>query len=255
MTATAHLLHLDEHLAAVAKPPGLSLATPQRDPTAAVRRLLAALPEAERATLAAGELPLLIHRLDVGTSGLVLLARTKEAHRALVAAFERREVEKRYLALVWGHPRPGAGVWDQALGPDRKDRRRMRVDAEGRRAVTRYATLAHKPHVALLVLEPQTGRTHQIRVHTAAAGHPIVGDDLYGGPRHRAIADPRLRRALAPSHTLLHAWSLTLPAPWPALPAAGLPLGFAAAIDALGLEPPSLADAESALAQLPSSRT
>lgn len=255
MTAAAHLLHLDEQLAAVAKPPGLSLATPQRDPGAAVDRLLATLPEPERLTLESSGPPLLVHRLDVGTSGVVLLARTPEAHRALVGAFERREVAKRYLALVWGHPRPNSGVWAQPLGPDRQDRRRMRVDPEGRRAVTRYATLARRPHVALLVVEPETGRTHQIRVHAAHAGHPIVGDDLYSGPRHRAIADPLLRRALSPPHTLLHAWSLVLPAPWPTLPAAELPPAFATAIDTLGLELPSLADAESALAQLPSSRT
>lgn len=248
--APATLLHFDEHLAVVAKPPGLSLATPQRDPGAAVERLLAALPEADRLALLATEAPpLLVHRLDVGTSGLVVLARTAEVHRTLVAAFERREVTKRYLALVWGHPRPGTGEWAQPLGPDRKDRRKMRVDADGRRALTRYASLARPPHVALLVLEPHTGRTHQIRVHAAHAGHPIVGDDLYGGPRHRAIGDPPLRRALAPTHTLLHAWSLRLPSPWPLLPAADLPPAFATALEGLGLPVPSLADAEAALAR------
>jgi 23S rRNA pseudouridine1911/1915/1917 synthase len=88
----------------------------------------------------------------------------------------------------------------------------MRPDPDGRPSRTRYRVLARAPHVSLLVLFPETGRTHQIRVHLASAGHPIVGDDLYGGPRHRGLRDPRLRAALDPGHTLLHAWRLHLPA-------------------------------------------
>ena len=237
-TEPARLIHLDPDLAVVAKPSGLSLQTPRRDPEGAVGRLLAALPEGERRELGAGPV-LLVHRLDVGTSGLVVVARSAAVHRALVQAFSERRVEKRYLALVWGRPRPGRGIYDVPLAPDRRDRRRMGADPAGRRAVTRYAVRAVGPSVALVELAPETGRTHQIRVHLAAAGHPIVGDDLYGGPRHRGVRDPALRRALAPAHTLLHAWRLRLPAP-PLAAAleleAPLPAAFAAALALCGID-------------------
>jgi 23S rRNA pseudouridine1911/1915/1917 synthase len=212
VNATATVLYDDERLVALAKPPGISLATSRRDPDGAVRRLLAALDAGERARHGLEpELLLLVHRLDVGTSGVVLLARDAEAHRELVAAFAARRVEKTYLALAWGRPRPAAGRFDRPLGPDRNDRRRMRVDPAGRAAVSDYDTVGRGRHVSLLRLTPHTGRTHQLRVHLASAGHPIVGDDLYGGPRHRGVSDPGLRRALDPGRPLLHAWRLHLP--------------------------------------------
>ncbi len=208
----ARVLWSDARLVALDKPPGLSLQTPPRDPGRAVTRLVEAVPAAERSEhgLDFGGL-LLVHRLDVGTSGVVLLARDEDAHRALAQAIAERRVGKTYLALAWGHPRPREGLFDAPLGPDRRDRRRMAVDAAGRAARTRYAVRGTAPHVALVELVPETGRTHQIRVHLAAAGHPVVGDDLYGGPRHRAVADPRVRHALDPPHTLLHARRLALP--------------------------------------------
>ena len=161
-----------------------------------------------------------------------------------MAAFGARRVEKRYLALVWGRPRPGAGEWDLPLAPDPRDRRRMRVDgAVGRAALTAYRVRRAGQGVALVELTPRTGRTHQLRVHLAHHGHPIVGDDLYGGPRHRGVRDPALRRALAPPHLLLHAWSLRVPSP--PLPEslaveAPLPPPFAAALIALGWEQPAV---------------
>jgi len=238
------IVYADERLVAVNKPAGISLATRRTDPHAAVARLLAALPEAERLPhgLAPEDL-LLVHRLDVGTSGLVVLARDVEAHRDLVRALGERRVAKLYLALVWGHPRAAAGRWEWPLGPDRSDRRRMRVEPAGRRAVTDFELLARAPHVSLLRLEPATGRTHQLRVHLAHAGHPIVGDDLYGGPRHRGVRDRRLRSVLAPPHPFLHAWRLHLPATastrelvLTAPPRAD----FAAALDTLGMPQPSV---------------
>jgi RluA family pseudouridine synthase len=235
----ARLLYLDQRVAAVGKPPGLSLATPAREPGAAVERLAAALPGAERARLT-GDL-LLVHRLDVGTSGVVALARDPATHRELVAAFAARQVEKRYLALVWGRPRPPAGEWTAPLGPDRRDRRRMRVDPAGRPARSAWRVVREGPHVSLVELEPHTGRTHQLRVHLAAAGHPVVGDDLYGGPRHRGVRDRLLRAALAPPHTFLHAWRLVLPAPplpEPLVLEAPLPAAFAEALLRLGWEVP-----------------
>ncbi len=208
----AAVLYSDERLLVLDKPAGVSLQTPRSQPGIAVARLLAALPESERAAYGWGTL-LLVHRLDVGTSGVVMLARDEDTHRDLVNALAERRVEKTYLAWVWGHPRPRQGRYDSPLGPDKSDRRRMRVDPAGRPSATRYRVLAAPRHVALVELQPETGRTHQIRVHLAAAGHPVVGDDLYGGPRHRGLHAPALRAALAPDHTLLHAWRLALPAP------------------------------------------
>ncbi len=212
VAAEARIVHLDSRLVVIDKPPGLSLATKPSEPGAAVARIRAALAPAERAALAGGELHL-VHRLDVNTSGLVVLARDADMHRALVTAFSERRVEKVYLALVWGRPRPAPGEWTSPLGPDRADRRRMRVDPAGRPSVSGYAIRESGHGVSLLELRPRTGRTHQLRVHAAHAGHPIVGDDLYGGPRHRGVKDRDLRAALAPDHTLLHAYALTLPAP------------------------------------------
>jgi len=206
VAAPARVLYADERIVALDKPAGLSLATRRSEPGAAAARLIAALSGAERAdhALAAGSL-LLVHRLDVGTSGVVLLARDEDAHRALVRAFSERRVAKAYLALVWGRPRPAEGRWTWPLGPDRRDRRRMTVSEDGTPAVTEYAVAGHGRHASLVTLTPATGRTHQLRVHLAHAGHPIVGDDLYGGPRHRAVREPGLRRLLDPGHPLLHA--------------------------------------------------
>ncbi|MBP1602659.1 MAG: RluA family pseudouridine synthase, partial [Acidobacteria bacterium] len=113
----------------------------------------------------------LVHRLDVGTSGLVMLARDQETHRLLSRELSERRVEKTYLALVWGHPRPRLGRYDWPLAPDRRDRRKMRVDPGGSPAATRYRTVADASHVSLVELSPETGRTHQLRVHLARAGH------------------------------------------------------------------------------------
>lgn len=245
MTADAKLIAESAAWVAIAKPSGLSLATPRRNADDAVSRLLAALCDAERTRIhPAGSAALqLVHRLDVGTSGIVLLARTAAAHAQLSARLAERKLHKRYLALVWGRPRPGEGRYDQPLGPDRRDRRRMRTDPAGSPSTTEYAIVGvgKGASVSLVMLTPLTGRTHQIRVHLAAAGHPIVGDDLYGGPRHRGVRDPGLRRHLAPEWTYLHAWSLrfalgddeaetTLTAP--------LPAPFAAALAALAIDQP-----------------
>lgn len=211
MDGAVGLVFEDQWLVVLNKPPGLSLATSSRDRVSAVSGLIAGLTPAEGREVASPADQLwLVHRLDVGTSGLVLLARDPETHRDLAGAFASRKVEKTYLALVWGHPRPQEGRLDHPLGPDRQDRRRMKVDPAGKKAATRYLVLSKGPHVSLVQLVPETGRTHQIRVHLAHQGHPVVGDDLYGGPRHRSLADPVLRRKLSPSHTFLHAWKLHL---------------------------------------------
>lgn len=213
-------LYEDDRVLAVDKPAGVSMATSARGTSAAevVARLLAAC------DLAPSQGLLLVHRLDVGTSGVVLLAKGAEEHRALSRAFQERRVKKTYRALVWGHPVPAAGVLADPLGRDPRDGRRMKVEATGKRAVTHYRTLRRLPSVTDLTLSPETGRTHQIRVHLASRGHPIVGDDLYGAAtRWRGVRDPARRRALAAvTRPLLHAarieireMDLTVEAPLP----------------------------------------
>lgn len=219
---------------ALNKPAGASLAT-RRSAPGEVEERLRKLLASETSSLGPGPL-FLVHRLDVGTTGLVLVARNAATLRLLSQALSRGDIHRTYLALVWGKPRPQEGVWDAPLAPDPRDRRKMRVDPQGKRAITAYRRLAHAPPVSLMLLRPRTGRTHQIRVHLAAAGHPIVGDDLYGGPRHHGVRDPELRKLLAPTHPLLHAWRLELPEGFePRVLSAPLPEDFRATLQALGL--------------------
>jgi 23S rRNA pseudouridine1911/1915/1917 synthase len=224
-------------IVALNKPAGVSLATRRSEPGAAVARLLGVVPSADRiAHNLVGEELLLVHRLDVGTTGLVLLARDAETHRTLASALAERRVEKSYLALVWGRPRPSRGEWSWPLAPDRRDRRRMCVATDGRHAASGYEVIGGRRPVSLLLLRPHTGRTHQLRVHSAQAGHPIVGDDLYGGPRHRGVREAEVRAVLQPTHPLLHAWRLRLRLADDELEiVAPLPADFSATLDAVGL--------------------
>jgi 23S rRNA pseudouridine1911/1915/1917 synthase len=130
-----------------------------------------------------GELrPGLVHRLDKDTSGLILLAKNERAQRQLQAQFEARTVEKTYLALVDGHPPTPTGRVEAAIGRDPKDRKKMAAlpESKGRAATSEYRTMERFPQHTLLEVDLHTGRTHQIRVHAAFAGHPIAGDVKYG---------------------------------------------------------------------------
>lgn len=125
--------------------------------------------------------PGLVHRLDKDTSGLLVVAKTEPTRLALVRAFKGRTVHKEYLALVSGSLAEPAGEINQPVGRDKRNRLKFAVDPDGLGAVTRYFTEKVLPHHSLLRVLPLTGRTHQIRVHLASIGHPIVGDSLYGG--------------------------------------------------------------------------
>ena len=163
--------------------------------------------------------PGIVHRLDRGTSGLLVVARTPAAYDALVGQLSRREVERRYAALVWGVPESSAGLVDAPVGRSPRDPTRMAVVAGGRDARTRYEvrTAFDHPASALLTCRLETGRTHQIRVHLAAIGHPVVGDATYGGARP----------ALALDRPFLHAEQLAFDHP-----TTGARLSFASALPA-----------------------
>jgi len=175
--------------------------------------------------------PGIVHRLDRDTSGLLIVAKTDAAHRRLAGAIERRQVSRVYAALVWGHLRKSSVDIEAPIGRNPKDRKRMTVADGGRHALTHAAVVARFGIVDLVRVRLGTGRTHQIRVHLAHIGHPIVGDREYalGGSRRVAPSERRAAErleALAPRQ-LLHAASLafehpvsgaplTLVSEWPA---------------------------------------
>ena len=142
--------------------------------------------------------PGIVHRLDKGTSGLIVVARNDSAHRALSAQLKDRTLHRTYLAAVRGSVKDDAGELEGPIGRHPLERKRMAVVAGGRFARTRYAVVERRRNHTLLRCELDTGRTHQIRVHLAALGHPVAGDADYGGVDGAA------------SRPMLHAWRLEL---------------------------------------------
>jgi 23S rRNA pseudouridine1911/1915/1917 synthase len=145
-----------------------------------------------------GELrPGIVHRLDRDTSGALVVAKNESALRDLVRQFKARQVRKEYLALVWGQPRPAAGRVETLIGRSPRDRKKMSAQPKsGRPAVTLYETLENLGPAALLRVRIETGRTHQIRVHLAHLGHPVVGDREYGHKRPAPLPAPVPRQML-----------------------------------------------------------
>jgi len=201
-TAAVPVVHVDTAMVVVDKPAGL-LSVPGRGPQGAdnvVTRLQRLWPEA-----------LTVHRLDMATSGLLLLARGAAMQRLLSMCFAARAVEKHYVAVVHGLPADDAGEVDLPLAADWPNRPRQQVDLEGGKpSLTRWRVLERDVQRGRtrLALQPVTGRSHQLRVHLAAIGHPILGDELYA-PTDVADASRRL---------LLHATTLRLTHPLDATP-------------------------------------
>ncbi len=180
------LVHVDADVVVVDKPAGMVVhpgAGHERGTL--VNGLLARFPEiAGVGDPSDPSRPGIVHRLDRDTSGLLVVARSPEAYGALVTALAARRVAREYTALVWGQPEP-RGVVDAPIGRSVSRRTRMAVRDDGRPARTRYEVrrLFSRPVVALLDVALESGRTHQIRVHLSAIGHPVVGDRSYGGSR------------------------------------------------------------------------
>jgi 23S rRNA pseudouridine1911/1915/1917 synthase len=141
----------------------------------------------------------IVHRLDRDTSGLLVVARNERAHRLLSAAIAARRIDRRYAALAWGHLRSDDVTVDKPIARDPRDRKRMAIVQGGRTARTDFRRVARFESVDLLRAHLHTGRTHQIRVHLASIGHPVVGDDVYGGGGGRRLV------ALPPRRHFLHA--------------------------------------------------
>jgi 23S rRNA pseudouridine1911/1915/1917 synthase len=186
---------VDDAVVVVDKPAGLVVHPGSgQERGTLVQGLLARFPELVAVGEHAGDpmRPGIVHRLDKGTSGLMVVARTPDAYDVLVASLGRREVEREYRALVWGVPDPRRGVVDAPIGRSARHPTRMAVSSSGRAARTGYEVLASYDEpvsAALLACRLETGRTHQIRVHLAAIGHPVVGDDQYRGARPGLVVD------------------------------------------------------------------
>ncbi|MEM9836590.1 MAG: RluA family pseudouridine synthase [Bacteroidota bacterium] len=181
-----NILHQDDHLVVVAKPAGL-LSVPDRfDPE------LPSLSHLLSRRIGTTALP--VHRLDRPTSGLLVFAKTTDAQRHLTKQFEERTVEKIYTAIVEGRPRDPRGSIDQALAPHPAKLGRMMVSAKGKSAQTKYQVIDFFGNTSLLEIELLTGRTHQIRVHLAYIGHPLLVDPFYGNHSEFKLSSLKGRR-------------------------------------------------------------
>ena len=191
-----HILYQDAHIMVVNKPGGL-LSVPGRldeHKDSVMTRIQRDYPEAES-----------VHRLDMATSGVIVVALTKAAERELKRQFREREPAKTYVARVWGHPAQEKGMVDLPLICDWPNRPKQKVCFDtGKSAQTDYQVVEYgEDNSARVALKPITGRSHQLRVHMLALGHPILGDGFYAHPEAKAMAD----------RLLLHAESLTITHP------------------------------------------
>lgn len=199
------IVHQDDDIVVVDKPVGVA-AHPSlgwEGPTVLGALLAAGV---QVATSGAAERQGIVHRLDVGTSGLMVVAKTERAYTLLKRAFKERTVDKVYHAVVQGHPDPLVGTIDAPIGRHPSHSWKFAVTPDGKDSVTHYETIEAFPGASLLEIHLETGRTHQIRVHMAAHRHPCVGDPLYG-------ADPTMSARLGLTRQWLHAHRLAFDHP------------------------------------------
>lgn len=161
-------------------------------------------PQGSLSTIGGKERPGLVHRLDKETSGIMVIAKTDEAHRSLAAQFKQHSITRVYEALAWGVIKKPEGVIELAIGRDLKERKKFSArTARPKASATVYRVLKHLGKLATLVeLFPRTGRTHQIRVHLAALGHPVLGDPIYGGRKVRELEGVAIPRVMLHARTL-----------------------------------------------------
>jgi len=194
------ILFEDDHLIVIVKPAGLTVHPAAGNPDRTLVNALIAHCGASLSGIGGVARPGIVHRLDKDTSGVMVAAKTDRAHAALSQQFARHTIERAYLALVRGVPRPAAGRIEGTIGRSTRDRKKMAVVTRGgKAAATRYRVLRRYAAAASLVeCRLETGRTHQIRVHMAHAGHPVLGDPVYGRARHRGAAEfpPSVRKVV-----------------------------------------------------------
>lgn len=199
------IVYQDEHIIVIDKPagvvshPSLGFEGPSVPGVLLARGI-------QLATSGAQERQGIVQRLDVGTSGLMVLAKGERAYSVLKQAFRDRSVKKTYHALVQGHPEPSIGTIDTPIARSTKHDYKFTVSSDGKHAVTHFKTIEVLPSAALMEIGLETGRTHQIRVHFAHFRHPLVGDPLYG-------SDPKLAQALGLDRQWLHAKNLAFEHP------------------------------------------
>jgi 23S rRNA pseudouridine1911/1915/1917 synthase len=218
------VLYEDRDLVVIDKPAGLTVHPGAGRSTGTLaHHLLDRYPE--MAGVGGPGRPGIVHRLDQGTSGVLVVVRTPAAYARLARAFAAREVEKHYLGIAYGAPTPLSGTIEAPIGRHPQKRKEMAVRSGGRPARTLYRTVAAKAGISLLEMDLATGRTHQIRVHLKHIGHPLVGDPVYGEARWKALPRPVQAPLRDFPRPALHAWRLAFQHP-----ETGAPLRFEAPV-------------------------
>jgi 23S rRNA pseudouridine1911/1915/1917 synthase len=201
------VLHEDAEIVVLDKPAGLTVHPGAGRSTGTLaHHLLDRYPE--MAGVGGAGRPGIVHRLDQGTSGVLVVARTPAAYARLSRAFASREVSKLYLGIAYGAPSPPSGTVEAPVGRHPQRRQEMAVVSRGRPAVTHYRTVAAAAGISLLEMDLATGRTHQIRVHLKHLGHPLVGDPVYGEARWKGLPRPVQAPLSGFPRPALHAWRI-----------------------------------------------
>ena len=193
------ILHEDDHIIVIDKPAGMVTHPAPGNPDGTLVNALVSHCGDSLTGIGGVRRPGIVHRLDKDTSGVMLAAKTAEAHRKLTEMFASHDIDRVYSAVAWGVPRERSKTVDAPIGRHSRDRKKMTVTGKGRPAVTHIEFTSSLPPLACLAeCRLETGRTHQIRVHMASIGHGIVGDGVYGRPpRAGQMPDTAMREALA----------------------------------------------------------